>query len=225
MTAATIWIELLGAIGSIAVLAVYQLGLRYRMRRDPLWSVQSVNRAVRAAWVEAMMASPGNAVLAIQSLRNSVMASTLMASTAVILIIGVLNASPDLPVVSLWWQGLSATEAYWPQGALVKVLAVVAALFLSFFFFAMSVRSFNHVGYMITIPGKLPLDGLSPTHVTAHLERAVLYHYLGLRTLLFCIPLVFWFFGPHLMFVASIALVFALYRLDRAPGSMPSITQ
>jgi uncharacterized membrane protein len=99
---------------------------------------------------------------------------------------------------------------------------VVAALFLSFFFFAMSVRSFNHVGYMIGIPAKSPLEALSPLHVTAHLERAVFYHYLGLRTLLFCIPLVFWFFGPHFMFAASIALVFALHRLDRAPSSPPS---
>ena len=64
------------------------------------------------------------------------------------------------------------------------------------------------------------IDG-DPRILIAHLERAVLYHYLGLRTLLFCIPLVFWFFGPHLMFAASIALVLALYRLDRAPGSMP----
>jgi len=199
--------EVLGAAASVALVLAYQLWLRLRVRRDPARSVHSLNRLARAAWVEAMMANPANGVLAIQTLRNSVMASTLMATTSVLLIIGALSASADP----------SKFSALWPHPALVKILALLVALFLSFFFFAMAVRSFNHVGYMITVPPERALPELSPPPVIAHLERAGFYHFLGLRSFLFCIPLVFWLFGPHFMVAAAIGLVFALYRLDRAP--------
>ena len=212
MDKTTIATELLGASASVALLAAYQLWLRARVRLDPSRSVHSLNRLARAAWVEAMMGNPANGVLAIQTLRNSVMASTLMASTSVLLIIGALSASADPAKFS----------ALWPHAALVKILALLVALFLSFFFFAMAVRSFNHVGYMITVPPERSLPELSPPQVIAHLERAGFYHFLGLRTFLFCIPLVFWLFGPHLMVAASIGLVFALYRLDRAPPPPPA---
>ena len=70
---------------------------------------------------------------------------------------------------------------------------------------------------MITVPPDRSLAALSTFQIAAHLNRAGFYHFLGLRTFLFCIPLVFWLFGPHFIVAASIGLVFALYRLDRAP--------
>lgn len=189
----------------------YQFWLRRRVRADPSRSVHSLNRLARAAWVEAMMADPGKGVLAVQTLRNSVMASTLMASTSVLLIVGTLGATADPARFS----------ALWAHATLVKLLSILVALFASFFFFAMAVRSFNHVGYMISIPSERSRPEFSPPQVTAHLDRAGFYHFLGLRTFLFCIPLVFWLFGPHFMVAASIALIFALYRLDRAPPPPP----
>ncbi len=110
---------------SVATLAGYQIWLRAGVRRDPGRSVHALNRHARTAWVEAMMADPANGVLAVQTLHNSVVASTLMASTSVLLII-----------------------------------------------------------------------------------------------VLFCIPLVFWLFGPPFIVAASVGLVFALHRLDRSPPPM-----
>ena len=207
MISVTAGSDLIAALASIGVIVSYQAWLRRRVRTDPSRSVHSLNRLARAAWVEAMMADPGNGVLAIQTLRNSVMASTLMASTSVLLIVGTLGATADPARFS----------ALWPHAPLVKLLSILVTLFVSFFFFAMAVRSFNHVGYMITVPRERLLAELSAAQITAHLDRAGFYHFLGLRTFLICIPLVFWLFGPHFMVAASIALVFALYRLDRAP--------
>jgi uncharacterized membrane protein len=42
---------------------------------------------------------------------------------------------------------------------------------------------------------------------------------LGTRAFFFCVPLVFWFFGPHFMLVATVVLLAGLYFLDRAPVS------
>ncbi len=199
--------ELLAAIASVALLVGYQLWLRASVQRDPSRSVHSLNRLVRAAWVEAMMADPANGVLAIQTLRNSVMASTLMASTSVLLIVGALSVTADPARFS----------SLWPHAALVKILALLVTLFLSFFFFAMAVRGFNNAGYMVTVPRTLPGQECSPQQVAAHLNRAGFHYHLGLRTFLFCVPLVFWLFGPYFMLAASAGLVFALHRLDRAP--------
>ena len=205
---------------SVALLAGYQLWQRARVRRDPARSVHLLNRRARAAWVESMMANPASGVLAVQTLRNSVMASTLMATTSVLLIIGALSATANLPGLSASWHALYPDAAFWPQGPLIKILALLVTLFLSFFFFAMAVRSFNHVGYMITVPAERKLPELSPPLVAAHLNRAGFYHFLGLRSFLFCIPLVFWLFGPHFIVAASAGLIFALHRLDRAPPPM-----
>ncbi len=100
---------------------------------------------------------------------------------------------------------------------MVKVLALLASLFSSFFFFAMAVRGFNHAGYLIAVRPPHAPAAADPEAVAALLNRAGLYQNLGLRVFLLCIPLVFWLFGPRLMFAASIGLVFALRRLDRAP--------
>ncbi|MGZ5147229.1 MAG: DUF599 family protein, partial [Burkholderiales bacterium] len=36
------------------------------------------------------------------------------------------------------------------------------------------------------------------------------------RAFFYCVPLVFWLFGPHLMVIATAALLLALYPFDRA---------
>lgn len=211
---------MLGAGVSAAVLVGYHGWLRARARRDPARSQHSLNRRVRAAWVEAMMANAANGVLAVQTLRNSVMASSLMASTSVLLIIGALSAAADPARLSAWHL-LSAGAQAWPAGTLAKLIAVLVALFLSFFFFAMAVRSFNHAGYMVTLaPEQRPAD-ITPALAAAQLDRAGFYHYLGLRSFLFCIPIVFWLFGPQFMVGATAGLLLALYRLDRAPPPLP----
>jgi uncharacterized membrane protein len=81
----------------------------------------------------------------------------------------------------------------------------------------MSVRFFNHVGYMISIPIGHGVSAVSPALVTAYLNRAGLFYVLGLRSFFYSVPLVFWMFGPHFMVAATLLLIAALYPLDRAP--------
>lgn len=211
--------EALGAGASAAMLGAYQWWVRARMRRDPGRSQHSLNRRARAAWAETMMADPANGVLAVQTLRNSVMASSLMASTSVLLIIGALSAADPARLSA--WHLLSAGADAWPAGTLAKLIALLVALFLSFFFFAMAVRSFNHVGYLVTLPPQRRPAEITPALAAGQLDRAGFYHYLGLRSFLFCIPIVFWLFGPQFMVGATAGLLLGLYQLDRAPPPLP----
>lgn len=212
-------IDLAAAILSLAALGGYQVYLRWRLRQDPLYTVHAVNVIARNAWVEMVMNHEKPDVLAVQTLRNSVMASSFMASTAILLLIGALSLVGSSDNAGSILHALNITGETGNQITAVKLVCLLFDFFIAFFCFAMSVRFFNHVGYMITIPAGHGAGPLSPGLAAAYLNRAGLFYVLGLRSFFYSVPLVFWMFGPHLMVAATILLIAALYPLDRAPRS------
>jgi uncharacterized membrane protein len=214
-------IDLAALIVSIALLAAYQYFLEQRQKRDALFTVHAVNIMARNAWVEMVMSGDKPDVLAVQTLRNSVMASSFMASTAILLLVGTLTlsgssseqAASTLHALNPGETGHSITA--W------KLILLLGDFFIAFFCFSMAVRFYNHVGYMISIPVKRG-SAVSPGLVAAYLNRAGLFYLLGLRSFFYSVPLVFWMFGPHFMVVATVLLIAALYPLDRAPRSVIS---
>ncbi|MDD5177054.1 MAG: DUF599 domain-containing protein [Sterolibacterium sp.] len=201
---------------SALLLLGYHLFLRRKEQSDPSYTVQAVNRTARAAWVENVMAG-GKDILAIQTLRNSTMAATFLASTAVLLIIGVLTLSSQGDKLEAAWHTLNVFGAKHAELWMVKLLMLTSDLLFAFFSFSMSIRIFNHVGYMINVPLSMNHTSITPVHVAVYLNRAGWFYWMGMRAYYFVVPLLFWLFGPHLMVFATIGLVYILYRLDRAP--------
>lgn len=202
---------------SALLLIIYHAYLRYKVRKDPAYTIQAINVIARTAWVETLM-SPGKPdVIAIQTLRNSTMAATFLASTAVLLIIGVLTLSGQGDKLSSTWHVLNTYGAKHPELFLIKLIMLLMDLFVAFFSFSMSIRVFNHVGYMINVPLSLNHKSITPQHVAAHLNSAGRYYSIGMRAYYFSVPLVFWLFGPHFMLLATLILIRVLYKLDRAP--------
>jgi uncharacterized membrane protein len=81
------------AVGlSIGLLIAYHWFLDVRVRRDSTYTIQAVLKAGRTAWVVRMMEQK-EGILAVQTLRNSIMGATFFASTAVVLIVGTLGPS------------------------------------------------------------------------------------------------------------------------------------
>jgi len=202
---------------SALLLIVYHVYLRRKVRRDPTYTVQAVNVIARTAWVETLMAPGKPDVIAIQTLRNSTMAATFLASTAVLLIIGVLTLSGQGDKLSSTWHALNAYGAKHSELFLIKLIMLLMDLFVAFFSFSMSIRVFNHVGYMINVPLTLNHKSITPQHVAVHLNTAGRYYSIGMRAYYFSVPLVFWLFGPHFMLLATFILIPVLYKLDRAP--------
>ncbi len=209
--------DMLSLILSVSLLGVYHLYLRIKVARNPAYTVQSVNIIARAAWVESIMHAEGKEVLAVQTLRNSTMAATFLASTAVLLIMGVLTLSEQGDRLSSTWHALNIFGATHTGLWLVKLLLLLLDLFIVFFSFSMSVRVYNHVGYMINVPLTMNHKMISPRHVAITLNRAGRFYSIGMRAFYFTVPLVFWLFGPHFMLGATLVLLPVLYRLDRAP--------
>ena len=145
------------------------------------------------------------------------MAATFLASTAVLLIMGVMTMSGQGDRIETTWHALNITGGKHAELWLSKLLLILLDLFVAFFSFAMAVRIYNHVGYMINVPLDLNHKMISPAHVAVHLNRAGKFYSIGMRAYYFVVPLVFWLFGPHFMLISSVALVMVLYRLDRTP--------
>jgi uncharacterized membrane protein len=211
--------ELLGLGLSVTLLAAYHLYLLLRLRRDPNYTIQAVNRAVRTAWIESVMRDEDKALLAVQTLRNSTMAATFLASTAILLIIGTLNLSSQAETLVATWHIASVAGAQDESLWVGKLLLLIVDFFVAFFSFTMSVRLFNHIGYQVSLPHDVRPDELGPEKVAVHLNRAGRYFSIGIRAYYFSVPLLFWLFGPHMLVIASAALTVTLYGLDRTPAA------
>lgn len=208
--------DLFSFVLSALLLGAYHGYLAYRTRRNPAYTIQAVNRIARTAWVETIMREKGRDVLAVQTLRNSTMAATFLASTSVLFIIGVLSLSGQGDKLESTWHVLnigSRHSGLW----MAKLLLLLLDLFVAFFSFSMAVRVFNHVGYMINVPLTLNHKAISPAHVASHLNLAGKFHSIGMRAYYFTVPLVFWLFGPHFMLLSTFVLIAVLYHIDRAP--------
>ncbi len=211
--------DLSSLVASVALLLIYHIYLQYKVGKNRAYTIQAVNVMARTAWVVTIMRE-GKDILAVQTLRNSTMAATFLASTSVLLIIGVLTLSGQADKLEGTWHALNAVGSRHPELWLAKLLLLLIDLFVAFFSFSMSIRIYNHVGYMINVPLSLNHRVISPDHVAVHLNRAGNFYSIGMRAYYFSVPIVFWLFGPHLMVGATVLLIAVLYHLDRAPKTL-----
>ncbi|OEL28671.1 hypothetical protein BAE44_0010308 [Dichanthelium oligosanthes] len=207
----------------LAVMAGYHAWLLHRVRRHPATTVIGVNAINRRIWVRHVMEEPSgkHAVLAVQTIRNNIMASTLLASTAITLssLIAVLMSSgggggcgegggllPGAPLV-VGATGLPALSA--------KFFAILVCFLVAFLLNVQSIRYYSHASVLINVPP--PVLGRrrrAVGYVTDVLNRGSYFWSLGARAFYFSCPVFLWLFGPIPMLVACIALVCALYFLD-----------
>lgn len=206
---------------SLALIFGYHLYLRYRLRHDPSYTIQAINRLARESWVENIMADrERQGILAVQTLRNSTMAATFLASTAILLNIGVLNLMQKDDNLSRILSPMHAGSSEFVNSLwVVKLLLLLMVFFWAFFCFSLAVRMYNHVGYLINSSNSTRQFCPSPGYVARLLNRSGHYYSLGMRSYYLSVPLVFWLFGPLYMLAASLGLVIVLYHIDRAPLS------
>lgn len=157
-----------------------------------------------------------NGVLAVQTLRNSIMASTLLASTAITLssIIGALVSSAS--------GGSSKSLRSFVYGetgnitSTLKYLCLLLCFLFAFVCHVQSIRYASHVSFLVSIPVGDNAPGLTPEYVNQFIYRSQNFFSLGLRGYYFSFPLLLWIFGPIPMFVCSVVMIFLLYSLDKA---------
>ncbi len=200
---------------SALLILSYYLYLNRRSRFKPNSCVYSLNATIRELWVHMVMQSDKKDILAIQTLRNSLMAANFMASTAVLLIISSLSLSEKVGEWAGQFYSSSINHDIMIQLWRIKLGLLLFDFSVAFFCFAMAVRFFNHVGYMINLPLDESNHPLLAKQTIAYLNRAGIYYTRGTRTFFFSLPIIMWIFGPAFLMLTSLILVGQLYILDK----------
>ena len=211
-TVASWWAALLTA----AILALYEVHLWWTQHARPDHVARTAHAQLRAQWFDAISKVPGTEILGVQTLRNSLMSATMIASTAAIGLMGAASlVAPSLhPVVEA--QGLFPNAT--PR--LMMELLLMATLFASLVCCAMAVRYYTHVGFIVAMPvGSAQRQQWSASCVV-YLRRAGLLYGWGLRNLILVGPMLGFIVHPLAGPVAAVLVVVSLWGFDRlSPGS------
>lgn len=195
---------------SVLMIALYEAWFHRRARRHPLRVARAAHGRIRALWVRSLMREPGQELLAVQTIRNSVMSASVTASTAVLALMGALSLMGGrLP------RDVDLAAVAGPRVALAALLLVI--LFATFVWSATAVRFFNHAGYLM---GSRAGGSDRPVLVelaVSYVVRAGNYYSQGLRTLLWLMPVVAGLVSPWLMPGAVLLLLMVLRWFDRGP--------
>lgn len=204
MNQATFEIGLL--IASLALLMIYRFFHARRARLDPSTSTRAMHDRMRVDWVAAMNSSTANGILAVQTLRNSVMAASFMASTSALALAGTLGFSSEADKLAGSWHrdhAIAMASALYP----LKVFLLLGAFFGAFLLFSLSIRLYNHASYAITLPE-------AGEAVARYINRAGRLFGDGLRVFYMAFPVVAWLFDATMMLAATAGVLWIRWHLD-----------
>lgn len=196
-------------IGAGVLLIAYHLRLLAHIRREPRRTVIGRNRDARGQWVRQVVDGHAD-LLAVQSLRNWAMSSTFLASTAILIGLGIINFLISHDAIGAFGVTLNtANPAPITSVAGIKLLALASVFFAAFFCFAQTLRALNHLVFAIPVA-----DATTRADVTALLNQGANYFTLGMRGFYLALPLSLWLFGAPYFLLAAALLVLVLSRLD-----------
>ena len=197
---------------SVLLIGGYELRLWMTERRNPQTTARAAHATLREQWVRALSDQSGSEIVAVQTLRNSLMSATISASTAALALVGTLSLT--VPGASL---GLGLFGITRLSPGLVIELMLLGTLFASYVCSATAMRYFSHAGFVMSLPVPSPQrEARLPTAID-YVRRAGSLYGWGLRTFFLVAPLIAGLIHPFAMALASLGLVLVLRALDRRP--------
>ncbi|KAG8488094.1 hypothetical protein CXB51_018093 [Gossypium anomalum] len=197
----------------LLVLALYHIWLLFTILKYPTRTVIGLNAESRHQWVHSMMSDPlKNGVLAVQTIRNNIMASTLLATVAI-----TLSSLISVFVTSSSDSSNTTSEIFYGNKSRllssIKYFSILLCFLVAFICNVQSIRYYAHVSFLITLPSSV--DNVdSVEYVARNLNRGSHSWSLGLRAFYFSFPLLLWIFGPIPFFLCCFCMSCALYFLD-----------
>ena len=191
----------------LAGLLGYRFFLALMLKKRPDNLFLGKLQQYRKAWIESHSGDK-NSIVVVQTLRNTIMSASFMASTSAILIMGAFNRLYTFGAAA-HGNTLSAAGPSEPSIEVFKILLIIIILSYSFFNFTWYIREINYMSFILNIP-KDQLDRIEGSDSTPHIARMFLtsgiYFSMGML----------WFFSPVLMIVSSLIILYVLIRRDLA---------
>jgi uncharacterized membrane protein len=206
------WTEIVFGLATFCVLTAYHIYWFYRVRRAPLQTYAGITKYLRHIWVESIMKEKRD-ILSVQTLRNWIMASSFLASTAMLVGLGLLSFL--LRPEHLAEVPFEFTLIFSKMRTLflAKLMLLMGHFFFAFFSFTLSIRYLNQINFMINVP--ITCDPfLTPEFIAHTLDMGMMHYTLGMRSFYLSVVVVLWLFGPVWMFLGSLILTYILYQLD-----------
>jgi uncharacterized membrane protein len=208
------WLPLLS---SVLIFMAYEGYVLWLGRREPHRMARYAHARMRIAWVDALGRAKGSEITAVQTLRNSLMSATIVASTAALALMGSVTLAGPSVVSSLLH--LHHDDPLGPRVVTEGLLMCV--LFASYVCASWSMRFFNHASFAMSLPVGSPEREAWQPLARSHVERAGLFYSWALRSFLLIAPLVAGILNPIVMPPMSIGLVVVLWFFDQPANIGP----
>ncbi|GJN36555.1 hypothetical protein PR202_gb25428 [Eleusine coracana subsp. coracana] len=202
--------------------AVYHLWLWRVVRLRPLRSAVGIGAAARRLWVSGMMKdNDKKAVLVVQSLRNVIMGSTLVATTSILFCTGVAAVLSSTYAIKHTFND-AVFGAHGEFVAALKYGILLLFFLLAFLCHSLAICSLNQAAFLINAlspsspAAVLHIPVVTREYIADVLERGFLLSLAGNRLFFAGAPLLLWVFGPVLPCLCSMAVVPILYHIDMA---------
>jgi uncharacterized membrane protein len=206
------WTEVVFGLATFVVLTIYHLYWLYQIRKAPLMTYKGITTHLRRMWVESIMKEKRD-ILSVQTLRNWIMAASFLASTAMLIGLGLLSFLFKPEHITEIPFNFDLIFSKMKALFLAKLMLLMIHFFFAFFSFTLSIRYLNQVNFLINVPYDCdPL--LTPEFIAHTLDLGMNHYTLGMRAFYLSVVVTLWLFGPVWMFMGSLILVYILYKLD-----------
>lgn len=209
MSSQASWIAVLV---TIAIVMLYEAWFAYAQRRSPQKLARAAHATLREDWFDAISEQPGSEILAVQTLRNSLMSASMVASTTVLGLMGAITLSAS-SLAESFGAGEGMAGVFTPR--LVAELVLMTLLFAALVASAMSVRYYNHVGFVGGMP--VASEARRRWHGVgrAHLRRAGVLYSWSVRNLVLVVPALAFILHPLAGPIAAVAVTLVLLSFDQ----------
>lgn len=193
----------------------YHVFYYYRVAHLPTHIFKGKINIIRRTWV-ANMLKPGNAIVAVQTLRNIHMAASFLASSSIVFIGSILylvfNIEQTAGIVR--GRGTIAIEDYL---IFIKLSTLMVMFLLSLLNFSLCIRLLNYLVIMIgaspdTIEETMGMSAVDYIHKM--FSTAGMHYTFGIRGFYYTIPLIAWFMGTWLFVALTILVLLLCLKLD-----------
>jgi len=187
----------------------------------PLETVKGKIALYRRTWVKRII-DRGDYILAVQAIRNHIMAASFMASSSLLAIGLLLN-------FTVGGDPAESLHVNDPELITTKLFALIGVFAVAFLAFLFTIRDLNHLSLLIGADNELidHLEGIDTvTYLSTLLNRAANRYTYGQRGFYFSLAIVAWIFHPVAFIVATLLIGGMLVLLlDFQRWKIPKVVQ